>query len=119
MYCEKQRKMRGEVASLNKIVVSSLSSRDLAWTKMWYSRSTHTLVVTLVQVYVACVTCTCSVALIVSYVMRYHVQCWYIYLCNEFEFVMNKDDFDTTVHLFYLLTYVRLQVRSKKIEKFF
>ena len=93
-YCEKQKKMRGEVTSLNKIVVSSLISRNLAWTNKWYSRSRplHTLALaTLVQVYIACTRSSSSVAVIVqfSYVMRYHVQCWLL-----FEIVMIKDDID-------------------------
>ena len=73
--------MRGEVTSLNKIVVSSPNSRDLAWTYKWYSgsRPMHTLdsssIVVIVQF---------------SYVMRFHVECWL--LCNDFEFVMIKDD---------------------------
>lgn len=95
-YCEKQRKMRGEVASLNKIVVSSLPSRDLAWTtNKWYSRSSHLTTHTLAQVILAGWTCTPSIVVVV---IRYNVECWL--LCNEFEFVMIKDDIDTGILVF-------------------
>ena len=94
-YCEKQRKMRGEVASLNKIVVSSLPSRDLAWTTYkWYSRSSCTTTHTLAQVNLAGWTCTCSIVVVI----RCNVECWL--LCNEFEFVVIKDDIDTGVLIF-------------------
>lgn len=101
VYCEKQRKMRGEVASLNKIVVSSLPpSRDLAWTtNKWYSRSSRTKPThTLAQLnHIAGWTCTPSSN--VAVVIRCHnVECWL--LCNEFKFVMIKDDVDTGIRTF-------------------
>lgn len=87
-YCEKQRKMRGEVASLNKIVVSSLPSRNSAWTTdKRYSKASHTH--TIAQMNVAS-GWTYSIVVLI----RYNVKYWF--LCNEFDFVMNKDDIDTT-----------------------
>ena len=87
--------MRGEVASLNKIVVSSLPSRDLAWTTYkWYSRSSCITTHTLAQVNLAGWTCTCSIVVVI----RCNVECWL--LCNEFEFVVIKDDIDTGVLIF-------------------
>ena len=93
-YCEKQKKMRAEVTSINKIVVSSLNSRNSAWTNKWYSRARRTH--TVAQILIVGWTCSCSLAVAVS-VMRYDVECWL--LCNEFKFVMIKDDFDIGTHL--------------------
>ena len=91
LYCEKQKRLRGEVASLNKIVVSSLYSREPAWTVKWYSRTTHT-VVKLAQVHSHLVGWTCGSIVLAqfSFVMRYHVNCWM--LCYAM-FVMIKNDF--------------------------
>jgi hypothetical protein len=90
--------MRGEVASLNKIVVSSLPSRDLAWTTYkWYSRSSRTKPHTLAQLNLAGWTCTPSIDNVVM-IRCHNVECWL--LCNEFEIVMIKDDVDTGLLFF-------------------
>jgi len=44
LYCEKQRKMKGEVMQLNKIVVSPSQSFYWASPLLWYSRSNNHLV---------------------------------------------------------------------------
>ena len=44
LYCEKQRKMKGEVIQLNKIVVSTSQSFSWATPLLWYSKSNNLLV---------------------------------------------------------------------------
>lgn len=75
LYCEKQKRLRGEVASLNKIVVSSLYSREPAWTNKWYSRTAHTVAQVHSQL-AGLQTSSSSVLDQFSFVMRCHVDCW-------------------------------------------
>lgn len=44
LYCEKQRKMKGEVMQLNKIVVSTSHSFIWSTSFLWYSKSNNRLV---------------------------------------------------------------------------
>ena len=88
--------MRGEVATINKIVVSCLTSRDLAWTNKWYSRCRRSHTVDTLAVMLLLVACTDSSSRLSVYVdLLYLVECWL--LCIEFELIVIIKD-DSIVH---------------------